>query len=72
MERLTQKPMQIRDGYIDIPDVPGLGIEPDMEAIEAAHDLYRKHCLGSRDDAVGMQYLIPGWTFDPKRPCMVR
>ncbi|HHU7253616.1 TPA: hypothetical protein ACULD9_005041, partial [Escherichia coli] len=24
------------------------------------------------DDAMGMQYLIPGWTFDNKRPCMVR
>ncbi|MDI5816449.1 hypothetical protein, partial [Klebsiella pneumoniae] len=23
-------------------------------------------------DAMGMQYLIPGWTFDNKRPCMVR
>ena len=26
----------------------------------------------ARDDAKGMQYLIPGWKFDPKRPCMVR
>ncbi|MDU1755672.1 MAG: hypothetical protein E6816_13660, partial [Citrobacter sp.] len=24
------------------------------------------------DDAMGMQYLIPNWTFDNKRPCMVR
>ena len=30
------------------------------------------NCLGARDDAVGMQYLIPGWKFDPKRPCLVR
>jgi glucarate dehydratase len=28
--------------------------------------------LGARDDAAAMQYLIPGWRFDPKRPCMVR
>ena len=27
---------------------------------------------GARNDAVGMQYLIPGWTFDNKKPCMVR
>ncbi len=37
-----------------------------------AHELYQKHGLGARDDAMGMQYLIPGWTFDNKRPCMVR
>jgi glucarate dehydratase len=28
--------------------------------------------LGARDDAVAMQYLTPGWRFDPKRPCLVR
>lgn len=27
---------------------------------------------GSRDDAVGMQCYIPGWTFNAKKPCMVR
>ena len=25
-----------------------------------------------RDDAVAMQYLVPGWTFDRKRPCLAR
>ena len=29
-----------------------------------------KHGLGSRDDAVAMQYLMPGWTFNPKRPAL--
>ncbi len=24
-----------------------------------AHELYQKHGLGARDDAMGMQYLIP-------------
>jgi glucarate dehydratase len=28
--------------------------------------------LGARDDSVAMQYLIPGWKFDNKRPCLVR
>ncbi len=27
---------------------------------------------GARDDAMGMQYLIHGWTFDNKRPCVIR
>ncbi|MBW6087523.1 hypothetical protein HTS61_17230 [Escherichia coli] len=50
----------------------GLGVEIDMDQVMKAHELYQKHGLGARDDAMGMQYLIPGWTFDNKRPCMVR
>ena len=72
IERLTKEPMQIIDGCIDIPDKPGLGIEADMERILAAHEIYQKNCLGARNDAIGMQYLIPGWKFDPKSPCLVR
>lgn len=71
-ERLTVNPLQIEGGMIQLPKAPGLGIAPDMERILAAHQLYLDHCLGARDDAIGMQYLIPGWTFDPKRPAMVR
>ena len=69
---LTKNPYQISDGQISLPDTPGLGIEPDMEKIERAHKLYLENGLGSRDDARAMQYLIPGWTFDNKRPCMLR
>jgi glucarate dehydratase len=43
-----------------------------MARIEEAHQLYRKIGLGGRDDAAAMQFLIPGWKFDPKRPCLVR
>jgi glucarate dehydratase len=55
-----------------VPDRPGLGIDIDPAAIEAAHALYKQHGLGARDDAIAMQFLIPGWTFDDKRPCLVR
>ena len=51
---------------------PGLGVELDRDALAAAHELYLEHGLGARDDAVAMQYLVPGWQFDPKRPCLVR
>jgi glucarate dehydratase len=72
-ERLTKSPPLIKDGYIEVsPKVPGLGIEPDMDRILAAHELYKTNCLGGRDDAAAMQFLIPGWKFDSKRPCMVR
>ncbi len=71
-QALTKEPLQIRGGKIAIPDRPGLGIEIDRAAIEAAHALYKQHGLGARDDAIAMQFLIPGWTFDDKRPCLVR
>jgi glucarate dehydratase len=28
--------------------------------------------LGARDDSIAMQFLIPQWKFDPKRPSLVR
>jgi glucarate dehydratase len=55
-----------------VPQRGGLGIELDMNAVMRAHELYQQHGLGARDDALAMQYLIPSWTFNPKRPCMVR
>ncbi|MEX0329794.1 MAG: glucarate dehydratase [Puniceicoccaceae bacterium] len=71
-QHLTREPLAIRNGKIQVPDKPGLGIEPDLEAIEKAHQLYCDKNLEGRDDAKAMQYLVPGWTFDNKRPCMVR
>jgi glucarate dehydratase len=71
-EGLTREPLKIINGHVQVPTQPGLGVELDMDRVEAAHQLYLQHGLGARDDAVAMQYLIPGWTFDHKRPCMVR
>lgn len=72
IERLTVDPPRIEDGHIAIPDKPGLGIEVDRDQILKANKVYEENCLGARDDAIGMQYLIPGWKFDPKRPALVR
>ncbi|MFW6309362.1 MAG: enolase C-terminal domain-like protein [bacterium] len=71
-ERLTKKPMNIENGYIQIPDKPGLGVEIDRDQVQKAHELYKKNNLGARDDTKAMQFLIPGWEFDSKRPCLVR
>lgn len=71
-QHLTKNPYQIEGGLLSIPEKPGLGVEIDMSAIGKANQLYQSMGLGGRDDAVAMQYLIPGWTFDNKRPCMVR
>jgi glucarate dehydratase len=71
-QRLTKEPLRIVNGHVHVPKQPGLGIELDMAEVERAHRLYNEHGLGARDDAVAMQYLIPGWTFNPKRPALVR
>ncbi len=71
-ERLTKEPLRIAGGQVAVPARPGLGVELDMAEVEKAHALYKARALGARDDAAAMQYLIPGWTFDSKRPALVR
>ncbi|MFV8906450.1 glucarate dehydratase [Serratia fonticola] len=71
-QRLTREPLQIVGGRVQVPQRPGLGIELDRDRLMRGYELYQKHGLGARDDAQGMQYLIPGWIFDNKRPCLVR
>ncbi len=71
-QRITKQPYRIVDGYLDVPAAPGLGVELDEERVAAAHELYLAEGLGARDDAVAMQYLVPGWRFDSKRPCLQR
>jgi len=70
-QRLTKEPLRIEGGHLTVPPKPGLGIEVDLAKLDEAHELYKRHGLGARDDAVAMQFLIPGWKFDPKRPCML-
>ena len=69
---LTREPLQIIGGKVAVPQKPGLGIELDWDALAKAHALYLEKGLGARDDAVAMRFLFPDWTFNNKRPCMVR
>ena len=71
-QRLTKEPLQIIAGHVHVPKKPGLGVELDMVEVEKAHSLYKQHGLGARDDAMAMQSLIPGWSFNPKRPALDR
>jgi glucarate dehydratase len=71
-EQLTQEPLRIVGGQVAVPEAPGLGIAPDMDRIRAAHELYKKVAGGARDDAMAMRYLVPGWTYDPKKPSYAR
>ena len=71
-QRLARDPLQIKQGKVRVPQQPGLGITIDPNQLAAAHDLYLKLPSGARDDAVAMQFLLPNWKFDPKKPCLVR
>ena len=71
-QRLTREPPVIKNGCIRLSDSPGLGVEIDLARVEAANRLYKKCGRGNRDDSVAMRYLIDGWAYDNKRPCLVR
>ena len=71
-QQLTKAPLQISNGYIDVPTRAGLGVDLDWDALQAANALYQQHGLGARNDAMAMQYLMPGWTYNNKSPAMVR
>ena len=69
-QRLTKKPFEITNGMMEIPELPGLGIELDQKKVEEANQLYNKVGSQKRDDSIAMQFLKPGWKFHPKRPCL--
>ncbi len=71
-QRLTKEPFRIDGGMVQVPKKPGLGVELDMAEVEKAHRLYQQHGLSARDDSAAMQFLVPGWKFDPKRPALDR
>lgn len=71
-DQLTKAPLEIKDGKIQVPTVPGLGVELDWDRINQAHELYKLKGLGARNDADAMQFLIPNWSFNNKKPCLVR
>ncbi|MDR1186980.1 MAG: glucarate dehydratase [Bifidobacteriaceae bacterium] len=71
-ERLTVDPPEIVSGRVAVGDRPGLGVELDRERLREAHELYLEQGLDGRDDAAALQHVIPGWSFDPKRPALVR
>ncbi|GEN29425.1 glucarate dehydratase [Halovibrio variabilis] len=71
-QRITKNPFQIRDGKLQVPKTPGLGVEIDEDKLMQAHHLYKSLDTTQRNDAMAMQFLIPGWEFDPKRPALVR
>ena len=71
-QNLLKDTPQIRDGYLQVPDKPGMGVTIDMDKVEEANKLYNQLPSHDRNDAEAMQYLIPGWKYDSKKPALVR
>ena len=71
-QNLLEDAPVIRDGYLALPEKPGLGVTLNMERVMKANDLYNHLPSHDRDDAMAMQYLIPGWKYDHKKPALVR
>ncbi len=71
-QRLSREPLRIEGGRIQVPRRPGLGVQIDETELQRAHEAYLRLGEGSRDDAAAMQFLVPGWRFDPKRPSLLR
>ena len=63
---------KIVNGKLQVPDAPGLGVHLNMERVMQANALYNSLPSHDRDDAMAMQYLIPNWKYDHKKPCLVR
>ena len=62
-------PRSSRTGALRSRAIPWVSVSRfDREKLDAAHRLYVENGCGTRDDARGMQYFIPGWTYDPHRP----
>lgn len=59
--------LRIESGAVTLPNGPGLGVELDRAALEAAHRRYLECGLRQRDDEVEMQKKQPGWRFQKTR-----
>ena len=71
-QNLLEDTPQIVGGMLQVPKKPGLGVTLNMQRVEEANRLYNSLPSHDRNDAMAMQYLIPGWTYDHKKPCLVR
>lgn len=71
-QNLLEDTPKITDGYLEVPKKPGLGVTINMERVMEANRLYNLLPSHDRNDAEAMQYLIPDWKFDSKKPALVR
>jgi len=59
--------LEIRDGFITLPEGPGLGVTLDHNALARTHQQYLDAGITERNDELPMQEKQPGWKFKPTR-----
>ena len=62
---MVENPPVIRDGAVQVSDVPGLGLRLNWSRLEAAHKLAQSLPNQSRNDATFMGKKYPGWKANP-------
>jgi len=55
------------DGYVTLPDGPGLGVELDQEQLQRLHENFLACGLKERNDEVEMKKVEPDWEFKLQR-----
>jgi glucarate dehydratase len=53
--------LAIRDGHMQVPTAPGVGVELDRDKLARAHEIYCKCGMRQRDDAYTMRLVEPNW-----------
>lgn len=51
----------IRDGHMQVPAAPGVGVSLDPDKLARAHEIYRKCGMRERDDDFTMKMIDPNW-----------
>ena len=57
--------LAIREGKMEIPAGPGLGVALDPEKLARAAENYKKCGMTGRDDATTIRLIEPDWNRDP-------
>jgi glucarate dehydratase len=59
--------MAFEDGYVAVPEGPGLGVALDHKELARLHETYLTCGLTERNDEIEMQKVNPGWKFERTR-----
>lgn len=57
--------LAIREGRMQVPSGPGLGVALDHDKLARAHEIYKKSGMRNRDDAATMKLVEPDWDRRP-------
>ena len=64
---ITEGRLKLVNGVVAVPDGTGLGVTLDRDALARHHQRYLECGLKARNDAIEMEKVEPGWTFQKIR-----